>query len=121
MADARFGMQLPSFSFPGSPAPLFETVKRIARNAEAAGFDSFWVMDHFYQIRGVGPAEAPMLESWLALAGIEYHIVNFADLWEEETLSLFAEAVRLAQERAGEYRRHESAHRECTRSIRLDQ
>jgi F420-dependent oxidoreductase-like protein len=70
MADVRFGMQLPSFSFPGSTEPLFETVKRIARNAEAAGFDSFWVMDHFYQIRGVGPAEDPMLEGWLALAGI---------------------------------------------------
>jgi len=70
MADVRFGMQLPSFSFPDSTEPLFETVKRIARNAEAAGFDSFWVMDHFYQIRGVGPAEEPMLEGWLALAGV---------------------------------------------------
>jgi F420-dependent oxidoreductase-like protein len=70
MSDVRFGMQLPSFSFPGSTGPLFETVKRIARNAEAAGFDSFWVMDHFYQIRGVGPAEEPMLEGWLALAGV---------------------------------------------------
>lgn len=73
MADVRFGMQLPSFTFPPAVRerePLFETVKRIARNAEAAGFDSFWVMDHFYQIRGVGPAEEPMLEGWLALAGV---------------------------------------------------
>ncbi|HZQ35476.1 MAG TPA: LLM class F420-dependent oxidoreductase [Dehalococcoidia bacterium] len=70
MADVRFGMQLPSFSFPRSTQPLFEVVKRIARRAEAAEFDSFWVMDHFYQIRGVGPAEEPMLEGWLALAGI---------------------------------------------------
>ena len=73
MANVRFGMQLPSFTFPSAVRehePLFETVKRIARNAEAAGFDSFWVMDHFYQIRGVGPAEDPMLEGWLALAGV---------------------------------------------------
>ena len=26
------------------------------------GFDSIWVMDHFFQIRGVGRAEEPMLE-----------------------------------------------------------
>src|SRR5579883_2612707 len=73
MANVRFGMQLPSFSFPPAVRerePLFETVKRIARSAEAAGYDSFWVMDHFYQIRGVGPAEEPMLEGWLALAGV---------------------------------------------------
>jgi alkanesulfonate monooxygenase SsuD/methylene tetrahydromethanopterin reductase-like flavin-dependent oxidoreductase (luciferase family) len=32
-----------------------------------AGFDSIWVMDHFFQIRSVGPAEEPMLEGWTAL------------------------------------------------------
>jgi F420-dependent oxidoreductase-like protein len=73
MANVRFGMQLPSFTFPASAVgdePMFETVKRIARGAERAGFDSFWVMDHFYQIRGVGPADDPLLEGWLTLAGV---------------------------------------------------
>jgi len=28
------------------------------------GFDSFWVMDHLHQIRGVGKQAEPMLESW---------------------------------------------------------
>jgi len=39
----------------------------IARAAEEAGFDSLWVMDHFFQIRGVGPVEAEMLESYSTL------------------------------------------------------
>ena len=37
------------------------------READAAGFYSLWVMDHFFQIRGVGPAEDPMLEAYTAL------------------------------------------------------
>src|SRR5206468_8630413 len=36
--------------------------------AERAGFYSMWVMDHFFQIRGVGPVENEMLESYSALA-----------------------------------------------------
>src|SRR5205814_5979483 len=38
------------------------------RRAEEAGFDSFWVMDHFFQIRGVGAPEEPMLEAYAALS-----------------------------------------------------
>ncbi len=40
----------------------------IAERAERAGLYSFWVMDHFFQIRMVGPPEAEMLEGWSALA-----------------------------------------------------
>ena len=38
----------------------------LARAAEEVGFDSIWVMDHFFQIRGVGRAEEPMLEGYAA-------------------------------------------------------
>ena len=41
-----------------------------AQAAEAAGFELVTVMDHFYQIRGVGPEDDPMLEAYSALAGI---------------------------------------------------
>lgn len=47
--------------FPGSTEPLFETAKQIAWNVEAAGFDSFSVMDHVCQIRAVGPAAVSVL------------------------------------------------------------
>jgi F420-dependent oxidoreductase-like protein len=39
----------------------------IARTAEDAGFDSAWVMDHYFQIPMVGPAEADMLEAYTTL------------------------------------------------------
>ena len=38
--------------------------------AEESGFDSVWVMDHFYQITGVGPRTDPMLEAYTLLGAI---------------------------------------------------
>jgi F420-dependent oxidoreductase-like protein len=62
------GIQVPSFTWPEGPAQLGPTFRRIAVDAERAGASSFWVMDHFFQIRGVGPAENEMLEGYTALA-----------------------------------------------------
>jgi F420-dependent oxidoreductase-like protein len=45
-----------------------EHLREIARSAEAAGFSSIWVMDHFRQIPMFGPAWLDMLESWTTLA-----------------------------------------------------
>ncbi|HEY7782028.1 MAG TPA: LLM class F420-dependent oxidoreductase [Ktedonobacterales bacterium] len=64
----RIGLQVPNFTWPGGPAHLGETFGAIAERAERAGFYSMWVMDHFFQIRGVGPADTDMLEGWSALA-----------------------------------------------------
>ncbi len=63
----KFGLQIPSFTYPGGTPDLAATFERIVRTADQVGFDSIWVMDHFFQIRGVGPAEDPMLEGWTAL------------------------------------------------------
>lgn len=63
----KLGLQIPSFTWPGGPTEIAPTLARIAKTADDAGFDSIWVMDHFFQIRGVGPAEDPMLEGWTAL------------------------------------------------------
>jgi F420-dependent oxidoreductase-like protein len=64
----RLGLQVSHFSWPGSPASLGPTFGGIARDAEAAGMASLWVMDHFFQIRGIGPPELEMLEGYTALA-----------------------------------------------------
>lgn len=64
----RVGLQVPNFTWPSGPSKLGETFGLIAERAEQAGFYSFWVMDHFFQIRGVGPPENDMLEGWSALA-----------------------------------------------------
>ncbi len=63
----KFGLQIPSFTWPGGAAAIGPTLSRIVRTADDVGFDSIWVMDHFFQIRGVGPAEDPMLEGWTTL------------------------------------------------------
>ena len=64
----KIGLQIPNFTWPGSPANLGSKLAEIARAADEAGFASLWVMDHFFQIRGVGPAENEMLESYTALS-----------------------------------------------------
>jgi F420-dependent oxidoreductase-like protein len=66
----RIGLQIPSFTFPGGTEAIGPTLGRIVHDADAAGFDSIWVMDHFFQIRGVGPATDPMLEGWTTLGWI---------------------------------------------------
>ncbi|MGZ5213143.1 MAG: LLM class F420-dependent oxidoreductase [Actinomycetota bacterium] len=67
----RFGLQLPSFTFPGVPDDhLFGRIVEIALAAEGSGFDSFWVMDHYHQIGVQGPPEQPMLEAYTLLSGV---------------------------------------------------
>lgn len=63
------GLQIPSFKYPGGAAAIRPTLKTIVTTAEAAGFRSFWVMDHYYQIKGLfGQAYTdPMLESYTTL------------------------------------------------------
>jgi len=63
----KLGLQIPSFTWPGGPAEIGPTLSRIAHAADGAGYDSLWVMDHFFQIRGVGPPEEPMLEAYTTL------------------------------------------------------
>jgi F420-dependent oxidoreductase-like protein len=63
----KFGLQINSFTWPGGAAAIGPTLARVTRSADDAGFDSIWVMDHFFQIRGLGPPEAPMLEGLTAL------------------------------------------------------
>ncbi len=66
-----FGLQMPSFTFEGVPNDrMFERIARTAIAAEEAGFDSFWVMDHYHQIPSVGPDTDPMLEAYTLLAGV---------------------------------------------------
>ena len=69
----KIGLQVPSFTWPGGDAAIRPTLARIAETADAAGFDSLWVMDHFYQIRGVGKPQEPMLEGWTALGYMAAH------------------------------------------------
>jgi F420-dependent oxidoreductase-like protein len=64
----KIGLQIPSFTWPGGPEKIAPKLAEIARTADQAGFYSLWVMDHFFQIANVGPAENEMLESYSTLA-----------------------------------------------------
>jgi len=67
----HFGLQVPSFTFTDvSDDRLFDRIAEIAVAAEDAGFDSFWVMDHYHQIANIGPVTDPMLEAYTLLGGV---------------------------------------------------
>lgn len=71
MSLTRLGLQIPSFTFEGvSDDELFDKIAAIALTAESSGFDSLWVMDHFYQIRNVGPRTDPMFEAYTLLGAL---------------------------------------------------
>jgi len=66
----RIGLQLPSFTYPGGTPELRGRLAAIAQAAEAADFDSLWVMDHLFQLpagTGWGGPDEPMLEAYSTL------------------------------------------------------
>lgn len=69
----KFGLQISSFTWPGGAAQIGPTLARVVRAADDAGFDSIWVMDHFFQIRSVGRPEEPMLDGQTALGYMAAH------------------------------------------------
>ena len=66
----RLGLQIPNFTYGTGIEQLFPTVIAQAQEAEAAGFDSVFVMDHFYQLPGLGTPDQPMLEAYTALGAL---------------------------------------------------
>jgi F420-dependent oxidoreductase-like protein len=66
----RLGLQIPNFSYGIPVTELFSAVQAQAREAEAAGFDTVLVMDHLYQLPGLGAHDEPMLEAYTGLAAL---------------------------------------------------
>ncbi|HEU5205138.1 MAG TPA: LLM class F420-dependent oxidoreductase [Candidatus Limnocylindrales bacterium] len=69
----KFGLQVYSFSWPGGPEAIGPTLARAVRTADEVGFDSIWVMDHFWQIGRPGSEVEPMLEGWTTLGYMAAH------------------------------------------------
>src|ERR1700722_18860110 len=63
----KVGLQIPDFSTPRGPEALGRELATVARTADDAGFEYIAVMDHFFQIEAVGPAEKEMLEGYTTL------------------------------------------------------
>ena len=71
---SRLGYQIPNFTYPNSSgADIFSRVIAQAKAAEESGFDRVLVMDHFYQLPGIGVPSEPMLECYTLLAAIAQH------------------------------------------------
>ncbi|MFM2070608.1 MAG: hypothetical protein RLZZ623_871 [Actinomycetota bacterium] len=69
--NIRMGLQIPNFTYPGvSVADLFERVAAMAVSAENSGFDSVFVMDHFFQLPMLGAPDQDMLEAYTLLSAI---------------------------------------------------
>src|SRR5689334_18485427 len=69
----ELGLHIADFTWTGGAPALGPALARHVREAEAAGIRRISVMDHFWQIRGVGPAEHAMLEAYSALGFIAAH------------------------------------------------
>jgi F420-dependent oxidoreductase-like protein len=72
----KLGLQIPNFSYGTGVEQLFPTVIAQAQEADAAGFDSVFVMDHFYQLPGLGTPDQPMLEAYTTLGGLATATAN---------------------------------------------
>jgi len=66
----KVGLQIPNFSFGTPDDQLFDQVVERATAAEESGFDSVWVMDHFFQLPALGGPSQPMLEAYTLLGAI---------------------------------------------------
>ena len=65
----KIGVQLPNFSG-FDPGDLFDHIADLATSAEESGFDSVWVMDHYFQLPPLGGADQPMLEAYTLLGAL---------------------------------------------------
>src|SRR5580700_10374190 len=65
----KVGLQLPAFSGFAS-AGLFDHIVGLATAAEGSGFDSVWVMDHYFQLPALGGPDQPMLEAYTLLGAL---------------------------------------------------
>jgi len=70
----RLGYQIPNFTYPGvGPEALFPNLIEQVKTAEASGFDRVLLMDHFYQLPGIGDPDDYMLECYTTLAALAQH------------------------------------------------
>ena len=64
----QLDIHVPRFTWPGGPAAIGPTFASLAQTAEAIGVRTLSVMDHWFQMEMLWPAEEPMLEGYTALS-----------------------------------------------------
>jgi len=66
----KFGLRNTSFVYPDGTGDIFADTKARVQRAERDEFNSFWVMDHFYQLPAHGSEEEPFLDAWTVLPAL---------------------------------------------------
>jgi len=61
-------IHVPRFTWPGGPEAIGPTFASLAQTAEAIGVRTLSVMDHWFQMDMMWPAEEPMLEGYTTLS-----------------------------------------------------
>lgn len=68
-----YGLHIADFTWRSGAPNLGPALAAHVRNAEAAGIRRITVMDHFWQLPGLGPVEHEMLEAYATLGFIAAH------------------------------------------------
>ena len=69
----EFGLHIADFTWSTGQRQLGPALAKHVRNAEAAGIQRITVMDHFWQLPGIGPVEHEMLEAYATLGFLVAH------------------------------------------------
>jgi F420-dependent oxidoreductase-like protein len=69
----ELGVHLWDFNYPNQPASIAPTLARAVETAEDIGMTWVSVMDHYFQMEAVAPAEHPMLEGYTTLGYLAAH------------------------------------------------
>lgn len=64
----KIGLQVMDFNWQGTPMNIPTKLREIAQTADAGGFYSLWVMDHFFQMEFFSDPHDPMLEGYTTAA-----------------------------------------------------
>jgi F420-dependent oxidoreductase-like protein len=64
----QLDIHVPRFTWPGGPAAMAPTFTSLAQTAEAIGVRTLSVMDHWFQMEMMWPADEPMLEGYTTLS-----------------------------------------------------
>ncbi len=66
----KLALHFPNFSYPGEPQTLAGIISETAKTADAGGFETMTLMDHWFQMEMRAPATDPMLEGYTTLGFI---------------------------------------------------
>ena len=64
----QLDIHVPRFTWPGGPEAIGPTFTDLAKTAESIGVRTLSVMDHWFQMEMMWPAEEPMLEGYTTLS-----------------------------------------------------